>query len=187
MNEVGVDAWIADQQAGHRGPSLAICTVGDDRLLGKIALRVPGRPLPATACAAIRESGHPVGELSYWVLPDARGRGVATAAVRAMLERVRGMTGVGRSFWTLKATTCRHCASPSVGAERQDPERAEVDRQGLAPRWPCSSFRSSDRAPFSPHVRRWRRSEIPPGRCIVPDVPRNSPLLLSWRELRIGS
>jgi RimJ/RimL family protein N-acetyltransferase len=94
MSEVGIDAWIAEQQAGHRGPSLAICAAGDDRPLGKIALRMPGRASPATACAAIRQHDHPVGELSYWVLPEARGRGVATAAVSVMLDRARRIAEV---------------------------------------------------------------------------------------------
>ncbi len=37
-----VQAWIARQRAGTRGPSLAICTTGNDDALGKIAVRLPG-------------------------------------------------------------------------------------------------------------------------------------------------
>lgn len=132
MNEVGVDAWIAEQQAGRRGPSLAICTVGADRAVGKIALRMPGRASPATACAAIRESDPPVGELSYWVLPDARGRGLATAAVRAMLDRVRGVNEVRSVVLDIESDNrpSRRVAQ-RLGAERRSPERTAVDRQGV--------------------------------------------------------
>ena len=56
-----VEAWIARQRAGTRGPSLAICATGDDRALGKIAVRLPGHASPATRCAAVRPSDHPVG------------------------------------------------------------------------------------------------------------------------------
>jgi [ribosomal protein S5]-alanine N-acetyltransferase len=94
MSDVGVNRWIAEQRAGRRGPSLAICETSDDRPLGKIALRMPGRASPATTCAAIRESDHPVGELSYWVLPQARGRGAASAAVGMMLDAARRRTEV---------------------------------------------------------------------------------------------
>jgi RimJ/RimL family protein N-acetyltransferase len=83
-----VQTWIARQRAGTRGPSLAICTTGHDDALGKIALRLPGQASPATSCAAIRPGDHPVGELSYWLLPEARGRGLAAAAVQVMMRLV---------------------------------------------------------------------------------------------------
>ncbi len=132
MSEVGIDAWIAEQQAGRRGPSLAICATGTDRPLGKVALRMPGRASPATACAAIQQSDHPVGELSYWVLPEARGRGVATAAVNAMLDRARLLAAVRSVALDVEIDN-----EPSLrvahrlGAERRSPERTEVDRQGI--------------------------------------------------------
>jgi hypothetical protein len=59
ISDIGIDAWIYQPQAGHRGPSMAIYAARDDRPLGKIALRIPGRASPATACAAIRASDHP--------------------------------------------------------------------------------------------------------------------------------
>ncbi len=132
MNVVGVEVWIAEQQAGRRGPSLAICTVGDDRALGKMALRMPGRASPATACAAIRESDHPVGELSYWVLPVTRGRGLATAAVSVMLNR-REMTEVRSVVLDIESDNMPSLrVAQRLGAERRDPERTEVDRHGVA-------------------------------------------------------
>src|SRR6478672_7134739 len=79
--ELGAERWIAQQREGRRGPSMAVCEVGDDRVLGKVALRLPGRASPATTCAAICADDLPVGEVSYWEVPQARGRGIATSAV----------------------------------------------------------------------------------------------------------
>jgi hypothetical protein len=64
---------------------MAVCAPVDDAVLGKVALRLPGRASTATTCEAILAEDHPVGEMSYWALPHARDRGVAAAAVRAML------------------------------------------------------------------------------------------------------
>ena len=133
LSEIGIDAWIVEQQAGHRGPSMAICLAGDHRPLGKIALRMPGRASPATACAAIRASDHPVGELSYWVLPDARGRGLASAAVAAMLDRARRLTGVRSVVLDIEADNLASLRlAERLGAEQRAPERTEIDRQGIA-------------------------------------------------------
>jgi [ribosomal protein S5]-alanine N-acetyltransferase len=133
MSEVGVDRWIDEQQAGHRGPSLAICEAGDDRLLGKIALRMPGRASPAATCAAIRGSDHPVGELSYWVLPEARGRGVASAAVGVLLDRARWSAEVRSVVLDIEVDNIASLrVAQRLGADRRKPERVEVDRQGVA-------------------------------------------------------
>lgn len=77
-----VEGWIARQQSGIRGPSVAICLAEDDRALGKIALRMPGHASPAISCEAIVPSDAPVGELSYWLVPEARGVGLARAGKR---------------------------------------------------------------------------------------------------------
>ncbi|MGZ4186021.1 MAG: hypothetical protein ACXVUE_14860 [Solirubrobacteraceae bacterium] len=53
-------------------------------------------------------SDHPVGELSYWLVPAARGRGLAHGAVVAMRLAQR------------------------LGAERREPSRVELDRGGVA-------------------------------------------------------
>lgn len=133
MSEVGIAAWIAAQQAGHRGPSLAICAVGDDRPWGKIALRMPSRGSPATACTAIRATDHPVGELSYWVLPDARGRGIASAAVAVMLDRARRLTELQSVVLDIEVDNLASIrVAERVGAERREPVRIEIDRQGTA-------------------------------------------------------
>ena len=60
-----VEAWLERERTEARGPSRAICLPDDDRAIGKVALRLPGRASPATTCAAIVASDHPVGELSY--------------------------------------------------------------------------------------------------------------------------
>jgi RimJ/RimL family protein N-acetyltransferase len=66
--------WIEEGAPGTAatgGLHLAIADPDTDRLLGGVGLR-----------RATIESG--VGEVGYWVVPWARGRGVATAATRAM-------------------------------------------------------------------------------------------------------
>jgi ribosomal-protein-alanine N-acetyltransferase len=133
MNEMGVDRWIAEQRVGRRGPSLAICETGDDQPLGKIALRMPSSASPATSCAAIRVSDQPVGELSYWVLPEARGRGVASAAVGVMLGRARQSGGVRSVVLDIEVDNIASLrVAQRLGADRRQPERVEVDRQGVA-------------------------------------------------------
>ena len=69
-------AWVQRQRSGARGPSRAICLPDNGRALGTIALRLPGHASPATTCEAVPASDRPAGELSYWLVPAARGRGV---------------------------------------------------------------------------------------------------------------
>ena len=114
-------------------PVARVCDTGDDRPLGKIALRMPDRASPATSCAAIRASDQPVGELSYWVLPEARGRGVASAAVGVMLDRARQAGGVRSVVLDIGVDNIASLRiAQRLGADRRQPERAEVDRQGVA-------------------------------------------------------
>ena len=132
--ELGIPRWIAEQREGRRGPSLAVCEVNDDEVAGKVALRLPGRASTATTCDAIRPDDHPVGELSYWVLPHARGRGVATAAVIAMLELARGIGGVHSVVLDIETDNLASIrVAQRVGATRREPTRVEHDRHG-APR-----------------------------------------------------
>jgi ribosomal-protein-alanine N-acetyltransferase len=127
-----VQAWIARQRAGTRGPSLAICTTGNDDALGKIAVRLPGHASPATSCAAIRPGDHPVGELSYWLLPEARGRGLAATAVQVMMRLIAADTDLRSVVLDVEETN-----RPSIrlarrlGAERRRPSREEPDRAGV--------------------------------------------------------
>lgn len=130
--ELGLERWVADQRQGRRGPSLAVCGPDDEEVLGKVALRLPGKASPATTCDAIRRADHPVGELSYWVLPHARGRGVATAAASAMLDIAREMEAVRSVVLDIEVGNLASIrVAERVGATRREPTRVERDRQGV--------------------------------------------------------
>ena len=130
--EVGAERWVAVQREGRRGPSLAVCESEGGRVLGKIELKLPGRASPATTCAAIRPEDQPVGELGYWVLPHARGRGVATAAVEAMLDLVRGREDVHSVVLDIETDNAASIrVAERVGAVRREPTRVEDDRHGV--------------------------------------------------------
>ena len=127
-----VEAWLARERAQARGPSRAICLAGDDRALGKVALRLPGRASPATTCAAIVTSDHPVGELSYWLVPAARGRGLANAAVLAMMRSIADTTDVRSVVLDIEEHNAASMRlAERLGAERREPSRVEVDRTGV--------------------------------------------------------
>jgi RimJ/RimL family protein N-acetyltransferase len=130
--EVGVERWVAEQRAGLRGPSMAICESAAESAVGKIALRLPGRASAATTCNAIRPDDHPVGELSYWVLPHARGHGVASAAVIAMLAIAHELGGIRSVVLDIEIDNAAsiHVAE-RVGATRRAPTRVQQDRNGV--------------------------------------------------------
>jgi len=131
LAELGASQWIREQQRGRRGPSKAICTTDDPRVLGKVALRLPGRASPATTCSAIRPEDQPAGELSYWVLPDARGQGVATAAALAALELARGLGAMRSVVLDVEIDNAPSLrVAERVGGERREPTRVEADRHG---------------------------------------------------------
>jgi ribosomal-protein-alanine N-acetyltransferase len=137
IGEVGAERWIEEQRAGHRGPSLAICTNADQRVLGKAALRLPGQTSAATTCEAIRPEDGAVSELSYWVLPHARGRGVASAGAAAMLDLARGMPDVQSVVLDVETDNAASIrVAERVGATRREPTRVEHDRAGI-PRTPA--------------------------------------------------
>ncbi len=127
-----VDAWLERERAEARGPSRAICLPDDDRALGKVALRLPGRASRASTCDAIVASDRPLGELSYWLVPSARGRGLVHAAVLAMLRSVADTTVVRSVVLDIEednAASVRVAAR--LGAERREPSRVELDRGGV--------------------------------------------------------
>jgi len=132
MSELGSDGWIAEQRASPRGPSLAICRPDDDRPLGKIALRMPGYASLSTTCAAIRGTDHPVGELSYWLLPEARGSGLASAAVKALAVRARQTTDLRSLVMDIEIDNVPSIrVAERLDAERREPSRVELDRAGI--------------------------------------------------------
>jgi len=129
--ELGPERWVAEQRQARRGPSMAVCGL-DDEVLGNVALRLPGRASPATTCRAIRAADHPVGELSYWVLPHARRRGVATAAAIAMLDMARGIEEVRSVVLDIEIDNVASIrVAERVGATRREPTRVEYDRRGV--------------------------------------------------------
>ncbi len=126
-----VAAWIERQRAGIRGPSRAICAPGGDRPLGKVALRLPGHASEATTCAAIAPGDAPVGELSYWILPAARGRGLAGAAVRELVAWAAVHTDLRSVVLDVEAANeASQRLAARLGAQRRRPTRHELDRFG---------------------------------------------------------
>jgi ribosomal-protein-alanine N-acetyltransferase len=127
-----VSGWVQRQRAESRGPSRAICLGDDDRPLGKIALRLPEHASPATSCAAIGAVDAPVGELSYWLVPAARGRGLAGAAVRAMIRLAAETTTLRTVVLDIEPENAASVRlAQRLGAERRSPERTEADRYGV--------------------------------------------------------
>jgi RimJ/RimL family protein N-acetyltransferase len=127
----GLDAWIEHEVAETRGPTRAICLAHDDRVLGRVALRPPEFASDAVRCEAIQASDQPAGELGYWLVPDARGRGLAYAAVRLMLDSVvagMGLRSVVLDIETDNAASLR--LAERLGAQRRSPTRVKVDRTG---------------------------------------------------------
>jgi ribosomal-protein-alanine N-acetyltransferase len=127
-----VGGWIERQRTESRGPSRAICLSDDDRALGKMALRLPGHASPATSCDAICPADEPVGELSYWLVPAARGVGLAGAAVRAMIRLAAETTSLRTVVLDIEPENAAsvHLAQ-RLGAQRREPERTERDRAGV--------------------------------------------------------
>ncbi len=126
-----VAAWLEAERAEPRGPSRAICRDGEDRALGRVALRLPEHASPAVRCAAMRPDDQPAGELSYWVLPEARGQGLARAAVARMLEEIAELASLRSVVLDIEETnTASVRVAEAVGARRREPPRVEVDRMG---------------------------------------------------------
>jgi RimJ/RimL family protein N-acetyltransferase len=128
---VDLDAWIQREVAEDRGPSRAISLPDDDRAIGRVALRLPEFASDAVRCEALGEADLPAGELSYWLVPPARGRGLAGAAVRLMMSSIVSATKLRSVVLDIEPGN-----APSVrlaerlGAQRRSPSRVEVDRTG---------------------------------------------------------
>lgn len=129
-----VAGWVERQRAETRGPSRAICLAGDDdTALGKIALRLPGHASPATSCEAITPADEPVGELSYWLVPAARGRGIAAAAVDEMMRLAAAETDLATVVLDIEPDNRASVRlAERLGATRREPSRVETDRLGVA-------------------------------------------------------
>ena len=120
-----LDAWIRREIAQERGPTRAICLAGDDRGLPELAS-------DAVRCAAVRDDDRPAGELSYWVLPDALGRGLAHAAVRTLLRSVVPGLVLRSVVLDIEAGNLASMrVAERLGAKRSGPSRVEGDRTGM--------------------------------------------------------
>jgi RimJ/RimL family protein N-acetyltransferase len=127
-----LEGWIRREIAEARGPSRAICLSDDDRAIGRVAVRPPEFASEAVRCDAVHESDQPAGELSYWLVPDARGRGLASAAVRMMVASVVAGSGLRSVVLDIEAgNVASQRLAERLGAERRAPTRVEVDRTGV--------------------------------------------------------
>jgi [ribosomal protein S5]-alanine N-acetyltransferase len=123
-------AWLRREMSEERGPSRAICLADDDRALGRVAVRLPQFASEAVRCAAVRTNDQPAGELSYWLVPDARGRGLASTAVTEMTKIAAhaGLTSLALDIEVGNAASIR--VAERLGATRRIPTRIHTDRFG---------------------------------------------------------
>ncbi len=127
----GVEDWIRREMAEERGPTRAICLSDDDRALGRVAVRPPELASEAVRCEAVRESDQPAGELSYWLVPDARGRGLAYDAIRLMLQSVAPGLGLRSIVLDIEDGNVPSIRlAERLGAERRTPTRVHPGRFG---------------------------------------------------------
>jgi RimJ/RimL family protein N-acetyltransferase len=106
-------------------PTFAICE-RDAACVGHVWANVP--PDEPTAAA-----------IGYWLLPAARGRGLATRAVRLLCEWLVAERGV---------TTLRLFTDPMNAASQRVAERGGFTRIGLEKRFDAVDGRSVDRVRF---------------------------------------
>jgi RimJ/RimL family protein N-acetyltransferase len=126
-----LEGWIEREVAESGGLTRAVCLADDDRAVGRVAVRPPELASGAVRCEAVREADRPAGELSYWLVPDVRGRGLAYAAVRTMMNSVvpaLGLRSVVLDIEEGNAPSIR--LAERLGAGRRSPARIEIDRSG---------------------------------------------------------
>jgi RimJ/RimL family protein N-acetyltransferase len=122
--------WLDREMSEARGPTRAICLADDDRALGRVAVRLPEFASGAVRCAAIQPGDQPAGELSYWLLPEARGRGLAFTAVTEMVKLVAGAGLRSLVLDIEEGNTASMRVAERLGAVRRMPTRSETDRFG---------------------------------------------------------
>jgi [ribosomal protein S5]-alanine N-acetyltransferase len=125
-----LQAWLRREIAEERGPSRAICLPDDDRALGRVAIRLPEFASEAVRCAAVRAGDQPAGELSYWLVPDARGRGLAFTAVTEMMKIAAdaGLKSLVLDIEEENVASIR--VAERLGATPRTPTRQHKDRFG---------------------------------------------------------
>ena len=125
-----LQGWLRREMAEERGPTRAICLPDDDRALGRVAVRLPQFASEAVRCAAVHTSDHPAGELSYWLLPGARGRGLAFAAVTQMMA-IAANAGLKSLVLDIEEENLGSIrVADRLRAERRAPTRVHADRFG---------------------------------------------------------
>jgi RimJ/RimL family protein N-acetyltransferase len=121
-------AWLRREMSEERGPTRAVCLPDDDRALGRVAVRLPQFASEAVRCDAVQTSDQPAGELSYWLLPGARGRGLAFTAIT---EMVKITANVGLKSLVLdieEGNVASIRVAERLGAVRRIPTRVHTDR-----------------------------------------------------------
>lgn len=126
------EGWIRREIAERHGPTRAVCRGGDDRAVGRVAVRPPECASAAVRCEAIRDGDQPAGEISYWLIPDARGHGVAEAAVRSMMTTVIPQLDIASLVFDIEPSNAASIKlAQRLGAQRRFPSRIERDRAGV--------------------------------------------------------
>ncbi len=125
-----LEAWLRREMTEERGPTRAICLPDDDRALGRVAVRLPQFASEAVRCAAVQMSDQPAAELSYWLMPHARGRGLAFAAVTQMMKIAAdaGLKSLVLDIEEENLASIR--VADRLGAARRGPTRLHADRFG---------------------------------------------------------
>jgi RimJ/RimL family protein N-acetyltransferase len=125
-----LEGWLRREMAEERGPTRAICVPDDDRAVGRVAVRLPRFASEAVRCAAVHTGDQPAGELSFWLLPDARGHGLALIAVRQMMKVAAdaGLKSLVLDIEEGNVASLR--VAERLGATRRTPTRVHTDRFG---------------------------------------------------------
>jgi [ribosomal protein S5]-alanine N-acetyltransferase len=123
-------AWLRKEIAEEQGPTRAICLPDHDRAVGRVAIRLPAFASEAVRCAAVSPSDQPAGELSYWLLPEARGRGLAVAAVTEIIKVVADATLRSLVLDIEAGNIGSIRVAERLGAARRSPTRLHLDRFG---------------------------------------------------------
>jgi RimJ/RimL family protein N-acetyltransferase len=111
-DDAGARSWLASHEPARKDGSrleLAIVRTESDRVLGSIAL-------------SSVERLHARAMVSFWVLPEARGRGVASDAVQLLVEWAVGDLGLKRLEMFIE---------PENVASQRVAERCSFVREGL--------------------------------------------------------
>jgi RimJ/RimL family protein N-acetyltransferase len=127
-----LEAWIEQEVTESQGPSRAVCLANEDRAIGRVAVRPPELASDAVRCEAVHEADQPAGELSYWLVPEVRGRGLGYAAVQMMISDVVPATGLRSVVLDIEADNAPSMGlAERLGAQRRSPSRVKVDRLGV--------------------------------------------------------